>query len=93
LVAIWGRAYISQAEIFNELGVEIASLDYLFDQRVHDKVEVSVLEATLVALSQRCSDGESDDNVIGVLLSAVSLLSVTVSIIHHNVEPLATGWE
>jgi hypothetical protein len=84
---MWGIPYIAQAEIFNELGVEIASLDYLLDEGVYDKIEVGVLEATLVALGQRCSDGKSDDNIVWVLLSAVSSLSVTFSMIHLKVEP------
>lgn len=48
-----------------------AYLDDLLEQLEDEAIEGSVLEASLLGLGQGSADGESNDNVIGVLLSAV----------------------
>lgn len=49
----------------------LAYFDDLLEQLEDDAIETGVLEASLVGLGQRSADGESNDNIIGVLLCAV----------------------
>jgi hypothetical protein len=46
-------------------------LDDLLEQLEDEAIELNVLEASLLCLCQGSADGESDDNVVGVLRCAV----------------------
>ena len=62
------RTDIAHADVLHEVGVQIASLVHLLQQAVHHEVEVCILEAALLALGERRSHGQGNDNVVGVLL-------------------------
>lgn len=64
--------YIAEADIFNQVWVEAASLVDLLQQAVDYVVEICVFEAALVTLGKRCADGQGNDNIVGVLLCAGS---------------------
>lgn len=48
-----------------------AYLHDLLEQLEDETIEMSVLEAALASLGEGCADGQSNDNVVGVLLCAV----------------------
>jgi hypothetical protein len=52
-----GLSYIAQADIFDQVGVEVASCFDFLQQREHHIVNICVLEATLLAFRQGRSDG------------------------------------
>lgn len=64
-------SHIAHADILDEIGVNLGFLNDLLQQRVYHVVKIGVLETTLLSLGQRRPDSESDDNIIGVLCSAV----------------------
>lgn len=63
-------ADISEADVLDQRGVDLALLDELLQQGVDDVVEVGVLEAALLALGEWRSQSECDDDVVGILLCA-----------------------
>jgi hypothetical protein len=63
-------SYVAQADVLNNCRVCIHSLDDLGEELHHDAIDSGVLETTLIALGEGSTDGKSDDNVIGMLLSA-----------------------
>ncbi len=68
---VGGKSYIAHGDVFNQFGVEVASLVDLLQQAVDQVVEVGVLEAALVAFREGRSDSEGDDHIVGILLCAV----------------------
>lgn len=66
-----GETYVTQADILNQGRVEVASLTNLLEQSIDKVLERRVLEATLLRLGQGCSDGKSDNDIVGVLGLAV----------------------
>lgn len=62
--------YVAQADILDQRGVHVHPLDGLLQQLDDNAVDGGVLEAALEALGQRGTDGQGDDNIIGVLLGA-----------------------
>jgi hypothetical protein len=77
LLACWLRSttYVAQANVLDQLWVEVALADNLLEDLEHQAVERSVLEAALLGLGQRSADGECDDNIVGVLGGAVGVVS------------------
>lgn len=69
------ESYIAHANIFNKVGVNLGLLENLLQQLVNKVVKICVLEAAFLALGQRCSDGESYHDIVGVLGGAVYRLS------------------
>ena len=67
--------YVAQANVLNQLWVEVALADNLLEDLEHQAIERSVLEAALLGLGQRSTDGERDDNIVGVLGGAVGVVS------------------
>ena len=47
----------------------------LLEQLEDETIEMSVLEATLASLGEGCADGQSNDNVVGVLGSPIVAVS------------------
>lgn len=72
------KSYITHGDIFNQFGIEVASLVDLPQQAVDQIVEVGVLEASPAAFREGRSDGEGDDHIVRVLLGAVDIQSVIV---------------
>lgn len=66
--ALSSCTHISYANVLNEDRVQFAALVDLLRELVEDAIELSVLEATLACLGQGSTDGEGDNNVIGILL-------------------------
>jgi hypothetical protein len=60
--------HVSYADVLDEGRVQVAALVDLLQELVEDAIELSVLEATLACLGQWSTDGEGDNDVIGVLL-------------------------
>jgi hypothetical protein len=60
--------HIADADVLDEGRVQLAALVDLLQELEEDTIELSVLEATLACLGQGSTDGESDDNIVGVLL-------------------------
>ena len=71
----WSTTYVAQANVLNQLRVEVALADDLLEDLEHQAIERSVLEAALLGLGQGSTDGECDDNIVGVLGSAVGVVS------------------
>lgn len=63
LISGWASAAVADAERWSD----IAYLDDLLEQLEDEAIELSVLEASLLGLGQRCANGEGNDNVVGVL--------------------------
>lgn len=73
------HAYIADADVLDESRVELGALDDGLEELVEDAVELGVLEAALTGLGEGRTDGEGDDDVVGVLGGAVfSLLAIFV---------------
>jgi hypothetical protein len=70
-----GLPYIAEAHILNQVGVQVASLVDLLQQRIHHEIEIGVLEATLLALGQRRPNSQCDHDIVGVLLGAAVVLA------------------
>ena len=65
-------AHITEANVLNKGRIEVTSLVNLLQQAVDYVVEPGVLEAALLAFGQWCAQRKSDDNIVGVLLCAVT---------------------
>ena len=63
--------YISKTDVLDHLRVEVTLADDLLEELEHDAIEWGVFETALLALRQGCSNGEGNDDIIGVLLRAV----------------------
>lgn len=74
---------VTEAHILDERWVDLGLGQGLLQQSVHHVVQLGVLEAAFARLGQRSAQGEGDDDIIGVLLSAVSFV---VSLIHRSGE-------
>ena len=61
-------------------GSELALVDDFLKQSPDDVVQVGVFEAALFAFGQRSTNGEGDDDVVGVLLGTVLRQEKTVNI-------------
>lgn len=68
--------YITHADILHQSRVQVAPLLHLREELEEQTVELLILEGTLAGLGERRSDSEGDDDVVGVLLLAVSTWSV-----------------
>lgn len=67
--------YIAQANVLDHLRIEVALADYLLEDLEDQAIERGVLEATLDGLGEWCSGSEGDDNIIGVLRGADSIIA------------------
>lgn len=80
--------YVAQANVLNQLWVEVALADNLLEDLEHQAIERSVLEAALLGLGQRSADGERDDNIVGVLGGAVGVVSPRCTFIITVIETI-----
>lgn len=62
---------IAEADILNQRGVNLGLGQGLLEQSVHHVVQLGVLETALASLGQGSAQGQSDNDIIGVLLGAV----------------------
>lgn len=62
--------YIAQADVLNESRVDVCFRNNLLQDLDDDAVERCVFEAALEGFRERCSDGECDDDIVGVLRRA-----------------------
>lgn len=62
-----GVSYVTEADILDERGVDVAALLNLLEEGVDEVFEAGVLETALAGLCEGSSDGKSDDNIVGVL--------------------------
>lgn len=76
------RPHVSKTDILNQLWVNLGLLHHLLENLENDAVEGSVLQASFPAFRQGRSGRKGDDNVVGVLLSAVmrTLLAMDCSV-------------
>lgn len=72
MVGVGGGTYVAQADILDQGRVNLGLGKNILQQRVEHEVHLGILETALEGLGQRGSQGEGDDNIIGVLLGAVS---------------------
>jgi hypothetical protein len=70
VVGRFGEAYIATADILDEFGVDFRLLDHLLEQCIDEIVELSIFNSALEAFRKRCSNGESNDYIIGILRCA-----------------------
>lgn len=63
--------HIAKADILNQRGVDLGLGQGLLEQSVHHIVQLGVLEAALASLGQGRAQGQSDNDIIGVLLGAL----------------------
>lgn len=75
---------IAQADILYLRRVKVRLLDDLLQDFEDNAIERSVLEPSLPALCERRADGESDDDVVGVLLGAVQTSWSASCIVSHE---------
>ena len=66
------NSYIAKSDILNQSWVEVGAGNDLLEKGVDNVVEGSILETTLLGLSQWGTGSKSDDNIISVLGGAVS---------------------
>jgi len=64
---IRGYTHISERNVLNEGGVQVAAEADLLQQGIHHVLEAGVLEATLLGLAEGRANGERDDDVVGIL--------------------------
>jgi hypothetical protein len=62
--------YIAHANVLDQVGIQVALFVDFLQQAVDQEVKIGVLETALLALGQRRSDGEGDNDIVGVLLGA-----------------------
>jgi hypothetical protein len=74
-----GNTYISEANVLDQSGINVGSGIDLLEQLGDHGIYSGVLESALSALGERGSDGEGDDDIVGVLLSAVVVVSLCSS--------------
>jgi hypothetical protein len=70
--------HVSYANVLNESWGQVAALVDLFKKLEQDAIELCVFEATLASPGQWGTDGEGDDNIVGVLLLAKVKRSLSV---------------
>ena len=75
--------YISKTDVLDHLRVEVTLADDLLEELEHDAIERSILETALLALGQGRSDGERNDDIIGVLLRAGRNMVVSIKSIRR----------
>ena len=64
---MWGKAYVTHADVLDEVGRKAHALLDLLEDGVHQVLDGGVLEAALLALAERRPDRERDDDIVGVL--------------------------
>ena len=64
--------HISKADVFNQCRVDIAPFPHFIEERERDVFETAVLQPTLPRLRQGGSEGESNDDIVGILGGAVA---------------------
>ena len=67
-----GVIYISETDIFNLGGVELATLNSLFDDCVDNVIERCILHSTLEAFAEWRPDRECDHDIVCILLSSIA---------------------
>lgn len=65
------KTHVSEADILNQAGVDVAALLDLLEEGVDEVLEAGVLEAALLGLGEGRADGKSDDDVVSVLGLAI----------------------
>jgi hypothetical protein len=80
-----GGTYIAEADILNESRVQVAALANLLQKSVHHVLEAGVLETALAGLGERRSNGQGDDDVVGILgLTAKTKLARVAGTLSRN---------
>lgn len=59
--------YIAQGKVLNQAGVNATALLDLLEEGVYEVFEAGILQAALASLCEGCADGESNDDIVGVL--------------------------
>lgn len=67
-------ANVTQADVFDEGGVDVGAGEDLFEEGVDHVVQLGVFEAALERFGEGSAQGEGDDHIVRVLLGAISLL-------------------
>jgi hypothetical protein len=78
--------HVSYANVLNESWGQVAALVDLLKKLEQDAIELCVLEATLASPGQWGTDGEGDDNIVGVLLLAAVEGYLSVPILEGGVD-------
>lgn len=69
-------SYIANTDVFHQRRVKIASFDHFLKHLQYQLIKLCIFKTTLFVFAKRRSYGESDDNVLRMLLQSV-LLSVS----------------
>ena len=67
---MFSNTYIAQADVLNESRVDVCSRNDLLQNLNDDAVKRCIFETALEGFCERCSDGECDDDIVGVLRRA-----------------------
>lgn len=67
---------VTETDVLDEGRVQVGLAYDFLQQRVQQVVQVGVFEAAFHGLGERRAEGEGDDHIIGVLLGAVTLVSI-----------------
>lgn len=62
--------YISKTNILDQCRINLALFQHLLQERVYNVIEIGIFETTLLSFCERGSNGEGNNNIVGVLLGA-----------------------
>ena len=74
-------AYISKADILDKSRVNLRLLNDLLQQGIYQVIELCIFKSSLKCFGQRGSDSKGNNNIVGILLGAVSTIVSMMSVL------------
>ncbi len=87
-----GSLQLPQQNILDEGGIKVRLCNDLLEELEEDAIEWRIFQAASAGLGQRSTDGEGNDNIVGILGGSVQLL-VRLSSCRDTRRARAHGWD